>query len=144
MNTEPIIIEQDYPNAAAAVWSALTDNSEMKQWYFVLPEFKAEIGFEFTFEGGTEQKRYLHFCRVTEVIAGRKRAYSWRYDGYPGISYVSFEVSPNGDGARLTLTHSGLETFPGDNPDFAKHNFVAGWTQITGTSLRNYLAGKQG
>jgi hypothetical protein len=41
----------------------------------------------------------------------------------------------------LKLTHAGLETFP-PKPDFAKKNFVAGWTDITGILLKEYLERK--
>jgi hypothetical protein len=39
----------------------------------------------------------------------------------------------------LKLTHEGLETFPASNTDFAKENFVAGWTHIVGTSLKEFV-----
>jgi hypothetical protein len=73
------------------------------------------------------------------VIKERKITYSWRYEGYEGISYVSFELFPEGDKTRLILTHKNLETFPKNNPDFGKENFVAGWTHIIGISLSAYL-----
>jgi hypothetical protein len=44
-----------------------------------------------------------------------------------------------GKQTRLKLTHEGLETFPQDNPDFAKESFTAGWTEIIGTLLKQYL-----
>ena len=34
---------------------------------------------------------------------------------------------------------AGLETFPADNPSFARTSFAGGWTYITDTSLKNYL-----
>ncbi|HEY8895376.1 MAG TPA: SRPBCC domain-containing protein, partial [Niastella sp.] len=57
---------------------------------------------------------------------------------YEGNSFVTFELYPEGNGTRLKLTHEGLETFP-MNPDFAKKNFMEGWTQIIGTSLKEFL-----
>lgn len=39
----------------------------MKQWYFDIKEFKPEVGFEFQFYGGTEEKRYLHLCKNLEA-----------------------------------------------------------------------------
>jgi len=114
----------------------------MKQWYFDLAEFKPEIGFEFQFLGGTEDKKYLHICKITEVVALKKLIYSWRYDGYQGISHVTFELYPEGNGTRLKLTHKGLETFPADNSDFARENFAAGWTDIIGRSLKEFLGKK--
>lgn len=133
-------IEKTYNAPIQAVWSAITDKEQMKQWYFDLPEFKPEVGFEFSFTGGTEEKSYLHHCRITEVIPGRKLKHSWQYDGYEGISFVTFELFEEGAQTRLKLTHAGLESFPQSNPDFAQKNFEAGWTDILGTYLKNYLA----
>jgi uncharacterized protein YndB with AHSA1/START domain len=115
----------------------------MKEWYFDLAEFKPEVGFEFQFLAGKDEKKYLHLCKITEVTAGKKLAYSWRYDGYEGTSFVTFELFAEGNKTRLRLTHEGLETFPKSNPDLAKENFVQGWTSIIGTSLKKFLTEKE-
>ena len=139
MKNEPFVIERTYEVPVEKVWKAITDRDQMKQWYFDLTAFKPEVGFEFQFEGGTDDNRYLHLCKVVEVVAGKKLKYSWRYDGYEGNSFVTFELFPEGDKTRLKLTHEGLETFPATNPDFAKKSFAAGWTEITGTMLKEFL-----
>ena len=77
---------------------------------------------------------------MTEAVAGKKLAYSWRYEGFPGNSLVTIELSADGDKTKLKLTHEGLETFfPENNPDFARGNFLQGWTQIIGSSLKSFL-----
>lgn len=139
MNDNPVIFERTYHASIEKVWKAITDRADMKQWYFDLVEFKPEVGFEFQFEGGPPNKTYLHLCKVTEVIEGHKLQYSWRYDGYAGNSLVTFELFPEGDYTRLKLTHEGLESFPKENPDLAKENFVQGWKEITGTNLKDFL-----
>jgi uncharacterized protein YndB with AHSA1/START domain len=138
MNPETIIIERIFNAPIEKVWTAITDKEQMKQWYFDFTEFKPELGFEFEFTGGTPEKSYLHLCKITEVIAGKKLQYSWRYGGYEGNSFVTFELFAEGDKTRLILTHEGLETFPASNADFAKENFVTGWTEIIGTSLKEF------
>jgi len=140
MNTEPFVIERTYPVPAAKVWEAITDKDKMKKWYFDLAEFKAEPGFAFEFIGtGNDGQKYRHLCKVTEVVQGKKLAYSWTYDGYLGYSVVTFELFDEGDGTRLKLTHAGLESFP-VHPDFASTSFAAGWKHIIGKSLAEYLA----
>lgn len=138
MQHEPIVIERTYNAPMEKVWKAITGKDDMKQWYFDLAAFEPEVGFEFQFTGGNEDRTYLHLCKITEVVPGRKITYSWRYDGYPGMSFVTFELFEAGQQTRLKLTHAGLETFP-DNPDFAKHNFEAGWTDIAGRSLKEFV-----
>jgi uncharacterized protein YndB with AHSA1/START domain len=140
MNSEPIIKEQLLGAPAERVWKALTDNNEMKKWYFDIVQFEPRVGFEFTFEGRSDEKIYIHLCKIREVIPGKKLSHSWRYEGYPGLSNLTFELFPEGDKTRLKLTHDGLETFPQDNPDFARESFVGGWNHIIGKSLPEYLA----
>ena len=139
MNNQPLVFERTFPASIATVWQALTDKDEMKKWYFDLAEFKTEPGFTFSFSAGPDDKKYLHLCQVTEVITGKKITYSWRYDGYEGISYISFELFGDGDTTKLRLTHTGIETFPAGNADFARENFVGGWTYFMDTSLKSFL-----
>lgn len=141
MNHKPFTIERTFNAPVSTVWKAITDKNEMKKWYFDLPDFKADVGFEFQFPGGpAPDRQYLHLCQVTEVVPGKKLAYTWSYQGYEGTSMVIFELFPEGQKTRLLLTHSGLENFISNkNPDLDAKNFEAGWTQIIGASLENYL-----
>ena len=139
MKQEPFVIERSFDAPIEKVWKAITDKDQMKQWYFDIPGFRPEVGYEFEFEGGDENKRYRHLCKITEVIPGKKLSYSWRYDGYEGNSLVTFELFAEDLQTKLTLTHSGLETFPLNNPDLAKENFAVGWNQIIGTALKNFV-----
>jgi uncharacterized protein YndB with AHSA1/START domain len=140
MNSQPFEIEQVYGVPVSRVWDALTDNEQMKLWYFNIPEFKAVPGFEFTFVAGAEgDLQYKHICKVTEVVPKKKLSYSWRYEGYPGQSKVSFELFKEGDQTRLKLTHEGLESFASYGPAFSWSSFAAGWTHIMGNSLKGFL-----
>jgi uncharacterized protein YndB with AHSA1/START domain len=138
----PIEVERTFDAPIERVWKAISSNDDMKQWYFELVDFKPEVGFEFQFWGGSENKQYLHLCRVTEAIAGRKLAYSWRYDGREGNSVVTFELSPEGNRTKIKLTHQGVETFPQDDPDFARQSFAQGWNEIINKALREFVERK--
>jgi uncharacterized protein YndB with AHSA1/START domain len=140
MSNEPFVIERTYNAPVSKVWKAITDKDEMKQWYFDLSEFKPEVGFEFQFYGqGSKGEKYLHLCRITEVSFEKKLCYSWRYDQYEGNSFVTFELFDEGAKTRLKLTHAGIETFPKNSQDFAKESFMAGWTELIGTSLKKFV-----
>lgn len=139
MNNEPFVIERTYNAPVEKVWKAITDKEQMKEWYFDLAEFKAEKDFEFSFYGGDEKgEQYLHLCKIIEVVPNKKLKHSWRYDGYEGNSFVTFELFDEDGKTRMKLTHEGLETFPAI-PAFAKKNFATGWTQIIGTSLKDFV-----
>ncbi len=139
MKTEPVVKEIIVNAPVKKVWKAISNKDEMKNWYFDLKKFEPEVGFEFQFYGGTEERQYLHICKITEVKINKKLSYSWKYEGYTGESFVTFELFEEGNKTRVKLTHEGLETFPADNADFKKENFIAGWNQIIGESLKNYL-----
>lgn len=129
----PLIFERTYSAPVEKVWRALTDPAQIAAWFVPFSGFKAEPGCEFTFMGvtkeGTPKK---HLCRIVEVKPSEKLSYTWRYDGYPGDSLVTWVIAPEGERTKLTLTHAGLETFPA-TPGFARKNYQEGWTHFTGT-----------
>lgn len=139
MENEAITIEETLKANAAKVWEAITDKEQMKEWYFDIAEFRPVEGFEFQFYGdGQDGEKFLHLCKVIEVVPGEKITYSWRYHGFEGNSYVTFELTPAGTETILKLTHSDLESF-GENPAFARANFVAGWNYIIPFSLKKFV-----
>lgn len=140
-NFLPLVIERTFDAPVARVWQALTDKDEIGRWSFTISDFKLEVGHDFSFYGGTETRRYLHLCRIVEIIPGRKLAYTWRYENIPGITLVSFELFAEGDKTRLRLTHEGLENLAHAGPDFARTNFEAGWTAILDQGLAPVLGG---
>ena len=140
--TDTVLLERTFNAPVGRVWKALTDVDQMREWYFDLKEFKPEVGFEFGFVVEHEGNTYDHRCRITEVIPQKKIAYTWRYHGHEGDSLVTFELFPDGDKTRLTLTHTGLDTFP-KTAAFARENFEKGWTAIIGTELKEFVEKKQ-
>jgi uncharacterized protein YndB with AHSA1/START domain len=140
MDNQALVVEREFDAPKSKIWNAISDKNEMKKWYFDLPEFKAEAGCKFQFSGGpSPEKQYVHLCEVTEAIPENKLTYSWRYEGYSGNSFVTFELFEQNQKTLLRLTHIGLESFPAENPDFAKANFSAGWNSIIHTLLKEFL-----
>jgi len=135
--TGAVVVERIFNAPIARVWQTLTDVDQMRARYFDLKEFKPEPGFEFEFVVEHEGNNYHHLCKVTEVIPEKKIAYTWRYKGEPGDSLVTFDLFPEGEKTRLTLTHTGIETFP-RTPAYARKNFEMGWTAIA-TELEQFL-----
>ncbi|HTZ21855.1 MAG TPA: SRPBCC family protein [Opitutaceae bacterium] len=137
----PVVVESTFDAPLDVVWRALTDIDQMKQWYIPnIESFKPEVGFRTEFNVREDGKDYPHLWEITSVVPGRKIAYSWKFGGNPGDSVVTFELFPEGDTTRLKLTHEGLETFHGDeNPALARGEFAKGWTNIIGTSLKEFV-----
>lgn len=136
----PVVVEKILGTPVESVWKALTNKAQMKQWYFDLDEFRPEVGFRFTFPGqGHKGEQYTHLCSITQVIPQKKLQYSWQYEGHPGYSLVTFELSEMGEKTKLKLTHHGLGTFPQDNADFAWKSFNGGWSELIGKLLPGFL-----
>ena len=139
MQTSPLIKEALLDAPVQRVWKAITNNADMKHWYFDLEEFRPEVGFRFQFYGENEGRKFLHLCEVKEVIENKKISYTWTYDTHPdAVTLVSWELFPEGNKTRLKLTHEGLDKLPQDR-DYAIDNFRAGWNEIVEKSLRNYV-----
>lgn len=139
-DTSPLIKEVLLDASPERVWQALTDTEQMKQWYFNVSGFKPEVGNVFTFEGGDDCVTYKHICEITELVPNIKMRHSWSYEGYPGKSFVTWDIIPEGDKTKLRLTHEGLHTFPSaENKSFARESFQGGWNEIVGKLLPEYL-----
>lgn len=138
---EPVVVSQDFPCSASALWEAITDIDKMRHWYFDnIPDFKAEVGFKTQFDVDAGERIFRHHWEVVEVVPGRKIAYVWQFDGYPGTSISVFEVAGDEAGSRLTLSCPVTEDFPDDIPEFTRDSCLGGWNYFIGESLNAYLS----
>jgi uncharacterized protein YndB with AHSA1/START domain len=136
--TEPLVVERIFDAPVEKVWLAITTPEQISRWYFEMENFKPEVGCEFQFIVEHEGNVHDHRCKITEVVPQKKIAYSWRFEGREGNSHVTFELFAEGNKTKLKLTHEGLETFP-KLPAYARKNFEQGWTQLIGTSLKDFV-----
>lgn len=136
----PVIVEQIYKASITKVWNAITEEYQMKKWYFdTMVSFKPVVDFETEFNVLSNGKDYLHIWKIIEVIPEKKITYSWKFGGYPGQSLVSFEISKENNLTILKLTEVGIESFPQDNPDFKRDSRIDGWTYFIKKRLKEYL-----
>jgi uncharacterized protein YndB with AHSA1/START domain len=136
----PIVVEQVFDRPVSAVWNAITRIDEMRKWYFNnIPDFRAEVGFVTRFAVESGGRSFLHLWKVTEVDPQRKVVCNWKFEGLPGDSFVTFEVSGDEKSARLTVTTRVLEDFPEDIPEFSRESCLGGWTYFIRDRLKAYL-----
>jgi uncharacterized protein YndB with AHSA1/START domain len=139
-NDDPIIVEQTFNTSIDRVWSAITEIDQMRQWYFDnIPSFEPEVGFETQFNVQSQGRNFLHMWKVTEVVPLKMITYNWKYEGYPGDSFVVFELFEQNDLTKLRLTHQVQENFPEDIPEFSRASCLEGWTFLIKRSLDEFL-----
>ena len=130
-----------YDAAVEKIWHALTCVKQMRQWYFPqLQQFEPVEGYKFKFkdDGSEFQKEWT----VINVVYGKTLAHSWAYKGYKGMSEVIFDLSKEAEITILTVTQTGLESFP-DDPHFRRERFESGWDNLLGQNLRGLLSNSQ-
>jgi uncharacterized protein YndB with AHSA1/START domain len=138
---ESIVVEQVYEAPSSRVWRAISREVEMRQWFFeTIGHFEPKVGFETQFNVQNGEKNFLHLWRVAEVVPGECFTLEWRYGGYPGDSYVTFQLSEESDRkTRMKLTHRGQETFPAEEPAFTRESCERGWKYFVGERLKAYV-----
>ena len=133
----PLIKEFEYNAPVEKVWQALTDTDKMRQWYFPqLQKFEPVVGYKFQFNDNDAE--YQKEWVVTRVEDKKTLAHSWAYKGYPGSSEVIFNLSAQQNKTKLTITQTGLESFPHD-AHFKRDRFEWGWDNLLGKNLRHLL-----
>ena len=135
-----ISVSQIFEVPKEKVWSAITDHSEMIQWFFDnIPDFKAEIGFETEFDVKGPSRVFRHQWKVLEVIPFEKTKYSWEYKGIEGYGEVEFILSEQEGKTLLTLNNYGIESFPDTYPEFNPESCRQGWEYFIKERLKEYL-----
>lgn len=138
--SHPIIIEQKVTAPAESVWQALTDRSEMKIWYFDIPDFIPETGAVFNFYEPGDEKKYHHQAEILEIIPERKLKHTWFYPEFSEQkTTVTWELQPEREATLIRLIHEDIDNFGDLGENFSQKAFTEGWTQIIEQSLKRYL-----
>jgi len=139
-NEPPVVVEQTFAVPAQRVWDAITDVSLMRQWYFDnIPDFQPVVGFKTQFNVSTGERDFPHMWEVIESNPPEKLVYTWRFEGYDGDSYVTFELSPEGEATRLQVTATVTEDFSDDIPEFQRESAEGGWKYFIHERLKEFL-----
>ncbi len=142
-NDEPIVVEETYDASIETVWNAITNVELMRLWYFDnIPAFKAEVGFETQFNVKSGERDFLHLWKVIDVSPLERITYTWNFKGYPGDSFVVWELSRQSKSTRLRLTCNITKDFPGNIPEFKRESCIRGWEYFLKERLWAFLAQK--
>ncbi len=141
----PIIVSQYFAKPASEVWKAITELTQMKQWFFhQIPNFKAEVGFKVQFNVATPNRNFLHLWEIIEVIPEEKIVYNWKYKNFKGDSLVTFTLTPiSNSETKLVLSTTILEDFDSTIEEFKYESGLAGWTYFIKQQLVSFLSQKK-
>lgn len=141
--SKPIIVSEDFNVTTVTVWSAITQVEQMREWFFEnIPDFKPQVGFKTSFPVQSTNREFIHVWKIVEVIPERKITYDWSYENIEGSGNVIFELFDIKGGCQLTLTNTGLDSFPDNIPEFNRQSCLDGWNYFIKDRLSNYLKSK--
>jgi Uncharacterized conserved protein len=114
--TRSVVVEREFPHPPERVWRALTEPHLIGEW-LMEAEFRPEVGHDFSMraEWGSVE------CRVVEVEAHRRLAYTWGDTRLK--STVTWTLTPTAAGTRLRMEQTG---FRDDQPRYYQ-GAAAGW-----------------
>jgi len=136
----PVCVEYILNEKVEVVWSLITEINHMRGWFFDnIPAFEPVVGFETRFTVNAGERLFPHIWKITDVEINKKITYNWKYDGYPGDSFVHFELSPENDRTLIKLTTEVIEDFPDDIPEFRIESCIGGWNYFIKDSLQKYM-----
>jgi uncharacterized protein YndB with AHSA1/START domain len=139
---DTIVVKQAFKASLDTVWRSITELDQMRRWYFEnIPSFKPEVGFETSFNVQSGGRDFMHLWKVTEVVPLKRLSYDWKYEGYPGDSFVVFELSERGGATTLRLTVTVRKDFPDDIPEFKRESCIVGWQYFIKDRLKRYVEG---
>ena len=120
-------IERTMLASPEVVYSAFTE--QFDRW-FAAPGtliIKAEVNVPFFFETHMDGQRHPHYGRFLKLVPNQQLELTW-VTGNPGThgaeTRVSIELTPQGDGTQVKLTHAG---FPDEE---IRNGHAEAWPQV--------------
>jgi uncharacterized protein YndB with AHSA1/START domain len=105
--TVTIVFRRRYAKPIEKVWAALTVPERLADWFAEAKIERLEVGgrIELYFTGAD----YRSLAVITDLDPPRAIAWTWSELDGSKASHVRFDLATDGDGCRLTLTHTGLD-----------------------------------
>lgn len=111
------------------VYKALTQSQAFSQLTAAPADIATEAGGSFSCFGGMITGRHIELEPNTRIVQ------AWRAGNWPAGHYsvVRFDLSPDGKGTQLTLTHNAF-------PAGSANDLEGGWQKMYWEPLKKYLA----
>jgi uncharacterized protein YndB with AHSA1/START domain len=116
-----VVVEEVLPHPIDAVWAKLVDAASISDWLMATADFRPEVGARFRLKTDTLSPDGWISAQVVELDAPRRMAWSWAASDGVSPSTVTFDLTAEAGGTRLTLRHFG------DIDEEAGRTVQAGW-----------------
>lgn len=140
-NPDTFVIEKSigFHGTGGAIWSALTEESELALWWNEGVRLEPKVGGAFYEPWGNGQ---LATGKVLEVVPNRRIRFTWQEKTWrPNQKTVcEFSIEIEKDQSVLKVSHSGWEVFS-ETRQAMMSGFSRGWDQIL-PKLHEYLIKK--
>lgn len=107
--TDPIVVERSIDAPPSVVYAYLTDSEKWARWQGVSANIAAEPGGALGISMPTGSNAQGEFI---DLIPNQRVVFTWGWVDHPvvppGSTTVTIELSVEGAGTRLRLTHTGL------------------------------------
>lgn len=127
--------EQLFNHPIQKVWDAITNQEQISTW-FIPATFKAEKGFQYTFNasGGECSPIRGEVLEATPYTL----VYSWIVTENPMETIVKWVLEEVEGGTKLYLEHAGISKYQGETAVEMFQSFNGGWDHCL-TGLTGYL-----
>ena len=129
--------EQEFNHPIDRVWKAISTQEEISTW-FIDADFKAEVGYGYTFTSSPENN-------CTKITGEVKSAtpytlvYTWKVEGTSTETTVKWMLEETESGTKLYLEHSGISNYPDEETAINFFNsFNGGWDNCV-SELSKYV-----
>lgn len=132
---KPVIVTIDINKSKKVVWNAITNHSQMIQWFFNnIPSFEPKVGFKTEFNVVSNERNFLHLWKVVDVKPREKIICEWQYPEYSKekllVTFKIEEISESN--INFSVVAFGIEYFEDFKiPEFSRESCLEGWGYFT-------------
>lgn len=116
--------EHVFSHSIDAVWNAISKAEEISAW-FIKADFKAEVGYKYTFE--SEGENCSQITGVVKEATPYTLIYTWVVTGTRIETTVKWILEKVEGGTKLYLEHSGISKYPANTAVSMFNSFNNGW-----------------
>ncbi|TAI48796.1 SRPBCC family protein [Flagellimonas allohymeniacidonis] len=127
--------EKVFNHSIDKVWNAISKAEEISSW-FIQADFKAEVGYEYTFT--SKEEGCVPITGTVKQADPYTLVYTWVVQDTDTETTVKWELQELEGKTKLYLEHSGIANYPAESAVEMFESFNGGWDNCV-SLLAGYL-----